>query len=141
MATSAAVKPSPIIRPSAADSSTGDLEANDSARPRMAQFTTISAMNSPSTLYSSCAQALRPMSTRVTRVAMSTMYTGMRTSSLTRCRTAEISMLDASSTAVVASPMPRPLVALPVTASVGHSASICANTTLLSQRPSLAMRA
>ncbi len=49
-------------------------------------------------------------------------------------------MLEATSTRVVASPIPSPLVAVLVTASVGHRASIWAKTTLLSQRPSRVMR-
>jgi hypothetical protein len=49
------------------------LAAKASARPRMAQLTTIRAMNRPSTLYRSCSQALSPMSTKVTRVAIRTM--------------------------------------------------------------------
>ena len=73
----------------------------------------------------------------VTSVAISTTKTGMRTCELTVCRIIDTRILDTTNTAVVANPMPRPLVPLVVTAMVGHSASICEKTTFCSHNPSL----
>src|SRR5512147_216731 len=64
----------------------------------------------------------------------------MRTSGLMRLRAEDTRALAATSTAVVARPMPRPLVAELVTAMVGHMPRIWANTMLFSQSPSLVMR-
>ena len=52
MASSAAVKPTPIPRPSTMLGSTGFLLANISARPKMMQLTTMSGRNTPSDLLS-----------------------------------------------------------------------------------------
>src|SRR5690606_18813664 len=69
----------------------------------------------------------------------STMNTGMRTLGLTQLRISATAVFEQTSTAVVASPMPRPLVAVPVTASSGHRASIWVNTMFCDHRPSLKM--
>ena len=79
------------------------------------------------------------MSTTVTSVAISTTKTGMRTCELTVWRIIDTRMLETTSTAVVASPMPRPLVPLVVTAMVGHMPSSWAKTTFWSHRPSFMM--
>jgi hypothetical protein len=94
-------------------------------------------MNRPSTLYSSCIQAFIAKSTMVTIAALIRMKTGIRTSRVIRLRNRDTRQLAAAITAVVASPMPRPLVALVVIAIAGHRPSIMAKTPLLFQRPSL----
>ena len=60
----------------------------------------------------------------------------MRTSGRTTLRMSETVMLDMTSTAVVAMPMPRPLVAEVVVASSGHSPSSATSAWLLFHRPS-----
>ena len=77
------------------------------------------------------------ISTSVTRAAINSTNTGMRTWGLIMPRNIETTPFEATITAVVASPIPSPLVAVPVTASSGHNASSCAKTTLLVHRPSL----
>ncbi|MNV86106.1 hypothetical protein D3C71_1801120 [compost metagenome] len=70
------------------------------------------------------------MSIRVTTPAMMAIITGLRTSGAMLWRSAEMMALVQINTRVVARPMPRPLVAVVVTASAGHSASICTRATL-----------
>ena len=79
IAVSATVKPSPIPRPSNMDGMTGFLEAKDSARPRMIQFTTISGIYSPSAAYRLGMNPSSSSSTMVTKEATITMNAGIRT--------------------------------------------------------------
>jgi hypothetical protein len=72
-------------------------------------------------------------------VAIRTTKIGMRTCGLTSERIEATRTFDVTSTAVVARPMPRPLVPLVVTAIVGQRASIWAKTTFCSQRPSFSV--
>jgi len=81
-------------------------------------------------LYSSWVQAFIAMSMTVTTPAIRPIITGLRTSGEMVWRSAEISALVSTSTRVVARPMPRPLVAVVVTARVGQRASICTSETL-----------
>ena len=67
------VKPMPLPRPSARESTTPFFEANASARPRMMQFTTISGMKMPSEAERSGRYACIKRSMAVTNVAMMTM--------------------------------------------------------------------
>ena len=64
------------------------------------------------------------------------MKIGIRTADGTRWRTLETRVLEATSTAVVASPIPSPLVADAVTAIAGHIASNWPAIMLLSHKPS-----
>ncbi|MNG17805.1 hypothetical protein D3C84_1018200 [compost metagenome] len=130
ISTSTQVKPIPMPAPSRIEGITGFFRLNDSARPSTAQLVTISAMNRPSTLYSSCIQAFIAISIRVTTPAIRPIITGLRTSGEMVWRSAEMIALVRISTRVVAKPMPRPLVAVVVTASAGHRASICTRATL-----------
>ena len=59
----------------------------------------------------------------VTKAAITTMNTGMRTMSGVMFLIAEITKLVQMSTAIVARPMERPLMALVVVANVGHMPS------------------
>lgn len=59
----------------------------------------------------------------VTKAAITTMNTGMRTMSGVMFLMAEITKLVQMSTAIVARPMERPLMALVVVANVGHMPS------------------
>ncbi len=73
----------------------------------------------------------------VTKEAITSTNTGSRTSGLTRLRISDTVTLERASTAVVASPIPRPLVAEVVVASRGQSPSRATRAWLLPQRPSL----
>ena len=66
----AMMKPMPVPTASSAARPTGRLEAKASWRPRMMQFTTISAMKAPSSLWMAGTSASRPRSATVTNVAM-----------------------------------------------------------------------
>ncbi len=137
--TSASVKPTPMVSPSKAEARMPWREAKASARPRMAQFVTISAMKRPRTLCRSWTQAFSARSTTVTMAAITRTKAGMRISGVMARRRAEMAAFDRMRTAVVASPIPSPLVAVPVMASVGQSASIWPTTMFLSQSPSRAI--
>ena len=78
-------------------------------------------------------------STRVTKEAMTSTNTGMRISGRTRLRTRETVPLEQTMTAVVARPMPSPLVAEVVVASSGQSPSRATSIWLLLQMPPLRM--
>ena len=84
------------------------------------QFTTIRGMNMPRASYRLGTKACISICTMVTKVQMTTMKAGMRTLSGIKLRSREITALEPSSTKVAAAPMPRPLMALVVTASVGQ---------------------
>ena len=59
----------------------------------------------------------------VTKEAITTMNAGIRTLDGMKLRRSEMTRLEQTSTNAVASPMPRPLSTLVVTASVGHMPS------------------
>ena len=71
----------------------------------------------------------------VTNPAMTTMNEGMRISSGMKRRSAEIATLEPISTAVAASPMLRPFMALDVTAMVGHMPSTRTKIGFSAKRP------
>ena len=118
------VNPRPIPIPSKADSTGPFFAAYASARPRIIQFTTISGIKIPSDSYRLGIYACRSSCTIVTREATITIYAGIRTRSGIIFRNAEINKLEKTRTAVVDSPMPTPLMAVVVTARVGHIPSI-----------------
>ncbi len=90
----------------------------------MIQFTTISGIYTPRALFSAGRYACSTSCTIVTNEATTTMNAGIRTRSGMMLRSAEISILDRISTTVVDTPMPMALIALDVTANVGHIPSI-----------------
>ena len=114
------VNPSPIPKPSRAESKTEFLAANASARPSTIQFTTISGINKPKLSEIAGAHAFKHNSTIVTNEAMITMYAGIRTLSGINFFTSEITVFEHNSTLAVARPIPMPLIAEVVVASVGH---------------------
>src|SRR5574340_164055 len=139
MKVSARVKPAPMKKPSANEGSMGFFEATISMRANGRQLTTISGMNRPSTLYSSCSHAFMHISTTVTMVARISTNTGMRTSWEKLLRNMDATAAEPVITKAVASPMPRPLVALLVMAIAGHRPSIMLSTPLFDHNPSRAM--
>ena len=72
----------------------------------------------------------------VTTAAMISTKTGKRISDVMECRTNDIKVLDTTSVNMVASPKPRPLTKLVVTAINGHSPSSCTKPGLFFQSPS-----
>ena len=121
---SARVKPSPMPMPSKSDATGVFLAAKASARPRMMQFTTMRGMNRPSALSMSGRKALMTICRMVTKAAMTTMNTGMRTLSGVRLFSSEMTKLVQMSTTMVARPIDRPFRADVVVARVGHMPSI-----------------
>ena len=119
------VNPRPIPSPSNIDGSTLFLEAYASARPRMIQFTTISGIYSPRLLLSDGRYACSRNCMIVTNEAMITINDGILTLSGITFLSAEIMKLLSTRIHVVVSPIPAPLMADDVTASVGHIPSIC----------------
>ena len=114
------VKPSPMPSPSSAESSILFFEANISARPRMMQFTTISGRYTPRELFRAGRNALTNIIKTVTKVAMIVMYAGSRTFPGITFRSADTATPEQISTKVALRPMPSPLTASVVTASVGQ---------------------
>ena len=103
------------------------LDAYASARPKIIQFTTISGMYTPKDLFKDGMYACNNNWINVTKDATITMNAGIRTLSGITLRSSEINTLDNTSTAVVVSPMPNPLMADVVTARVGHIPNIITN--------------
>ena len=101
------------------------LEAYASARPRMIQLTTISGIYSPRLLLSDGRYACSRNCIIVTNEAMITINDGILTLSGMTFLSAEIMKLLSTRIHVVVSPIPAPLMADDVTASVGHIPSIC----------------
>ena len=75
--------------------------------------------------------------TTVTNEAMTMMKAGIRTLVGISLRNRATTMFEQTSTKVVASPMPRPLKALVVTASTGHMPSSSLKTAFSRQMPLL----
>ena len=90
----------------------------------MIQFTTISGMKIPRLSFRLGIYACNTNCTIVTNEAMITMYAGIRTLSGISFRSREIMKLLIVRITIVVSPMPSPLIAEDVTASVGHIPSI-----------------
>jgi hypothetical protein len=106
--------------PSNAESHTPFFEANASARPKMIQFTTISGIKTPNDAYNAGTYAFISISIMVTNEAITTINAGMRTLTGIRFLIIAINIFERISTAIVATPIPRPFIALVVVPSVGH---------------------
>ena len=83
-------------------------------RSAIARLVSINGMNSSSTLFGSCSEAFMPISTRVTMATMISTNTGMRSPVTMTPRNGAMYDPVETSTTIVASPMPRPLVAVQV---------------------------
>ena len=117
----ARVNPIPIPRPSRIAGNTLFFWANASALPRIIQFTTIRGMKIPKVLYKSGVKAFITRSTTVTNDAMIRMKAAILTLSGIKFFNNAIKRLEQTRTNVVAAPIPIPLIAAVVTASVGHA--------------------
>ena len=106
--------------PSRAESITPFLLAKASARPSMMQFTTMSGMKRPRVSYTVGTKACIRNCSRVTKVAITTMYAGMRTLSGMKRAMALMAIFERMSTNIVARPILMPLMAEVVVARVGH---------------------
>jgi hypothetical protein len=124
---SPSVKPNPIPIPSNNDATGEFLAAKASARPRITQFTTISGMKRPSDESMSGRKALMTSCRIVTKAAITTMNTGIRTLSGVIDFRQEMTKLVQISTAIVANPIDMPFMAEVVVANVGHIPSIKTN--------------
>ena len=129
-----------MTTPSIADGSTGFFDANDSARARIMQLTTMSGINSPSVRSSSGRNACIKSCTAVTKPEIITIYEAMRICCGMIFRSSEMKTFEQASTAVTASPMPTAFAIDVVTARVEHIPSICASTGFLSSSPSASCR-
>ena len=116
----AIVKPRPIPIPSKAEATTPFLAAKASARPNTIQLTTINGMNNPKLAYKAGINASMHICTTVTKVAITTMYPGIRTISGITFFNADMTMLEQINTNMVASPILIPFIAEEVVPSVGH---------------------
>ncbi len=96
----------------------------------MIQLTTINGMKSPSAASMSGRKALMTSCRMVTKAAMTTMKTGMRTLSGVTDFRHEMTKFVQMSTAIVARPIDMPFIADVVVASVGHIPSIRTNVGL-----------
>ena len=121
------VNPRPIPIPSNREATGEFLAAKASARPRIIQLTTISGINNPSDASISGRYALITICRIVTKAAITTMNTGMRTLSGVTDLRQLITKFVQISTAIVASPIDIPFMAEVVVASVGHIPSIRTN--------------
>src|SRR3990170_735052 len=114
------VKPIPIPRPSAVDLRGPFLDAKASALARTIQLTTIRGINIPRAWCSSGVKAAIIRSVIVTKEAITIMKAGILIISGIIFRNKEIMMFEETRTKAVAIPIPTPLTAEVVTASVGH---------------------
>jgi hypothetical protein len=112
--------PKPIPNPSKKDSNTLLLYANDSALPKIKQLTTISGINNPKLAYNTGTKPSITIPIIVTNVALITIQEGILILLGIKFLIKESTTLDITNTAVVASPIAKPFIALVVTASVGH---------------------
>lgn len=113
-------KPKPIPMPSKRLATGPFLQAKASARPRIIQFTTISGMYKPSVAYIAGTNACIIICRIVTKDAITTTKTGMRTISGVRFFIRDITRFEHINTNIVANPIDRPFIADVVVASVGH---------------------
>ena len=117
---SAMVNPMPIPTPSKKLGTAPFLHAKASARPSIIQFTTIKGMYIPNDLFIEGRYACRHICNIVTKDAIITTNTGMRTLSGVRFLTSDMTTLEHINTNIVANPIDIPLTADVVVASVGH---------------------
>lgn len=114
------VNPNPIPIPSNIESIGVLRLANDSALPRIKQFTTMSGMNNPRLSYNEGRYACMQSCNKVTKEAIMTMNAGIRTLSGTTFFNRDITALEHIKTNIVQSPIPIPLIADVVVPNVGH---------------------
>ena len=117
----AKAKPNPIPNPSISEEIKLCFEAKPSALPKTIQFTTISGINIPSASKSAGANPSIISSTIVTKEAIITIKEGILTLSGIKFLINDITIFEQTSTNIVASPIPNPLIADEVTANVGHN--------------------
>ena len=102
--------------------------AKASALAKMVQLTTMRGRYMPRALYSAGTNLFNNISTKVTKVAMISTKQGIRTLSGMTLRSKDTSAFEHTRTKVAASPIPKPLNALVVTASVGQVPRTSLNT-------------
>ena len=102
------MKPTPMASASSIADHTALRAAKDSARASTRQLVTISGRKIPSPAWIAGNQAASVSSTAVTAAAMTTTNTAMRTSGSSQRPIRAASVLLIRSTAIVASPSPRP---------------------------------
>lgn len=99
----------------------GFFDANASALPKIIQFTTISGIKIPKDLWRAGVKACVKRSTMVVKVAITIINTGIRIFSGVIFLIEETSKFEKNNTNVVATPIPKPLKTVVVTARVGHN--------------------
>ena len=117
------MNPAPIARPSTTLGSSAFRDAKASARATIAQLVTMRGIKIPRDRSSAGNQAWNTNSMHVTRLEMISTYIGIRISVRMNARVKETKAFESVSTASVASPNPKPLMKVLVTASSGQSPS------------------